>query len=833
MFRELLHGGFWLLLALVILAAWSLVVILGSLQSQNHNHQADAREPLSTTKAMSDSEDRFRHFFQVSPDGIIVTRLADGLILDQNRNMAAMSGYSDEECIGHSLQEDGLRMWVHPEDREWLLSEVRAKGRGSLEALFRRKDGTQGMGILSSVPIEIDGEACLLSVLRDITETRRMEQALKASESRLRTLIDTIPDLVWMKDTEGVFLECNRRFEQLLGVGRENLIGKTDYYFLNSRLADSFRENDRKAIAAGKPTLNEEEVWFLDDGHREDLETIKTPILGADGTLLGILGIGRDITQRKRAERSALENERLLRKLFEGSPIGMIQTTPEGLLLEANLALATMCGYEDPSSMIAEVNWHGVEEFSCEGHSPLSDSMRKLRDHPGTWVVDEICCRRRDGMPLYAISSLISYQGPELGGHKIFGFIQDITERKRSEQEIRDLKTYLASIIDSMPSVVVGLDLEAHVVQWNRHAEVTTGISAKDACGKTLTEVLPGFSAWIESMLAEVRDLRQPVSMERQLRMKACERTYYDLMLYPLIANGAQGAVLKIEDVTERTRIHELMIQTEKMLSVGGLVAGMTHEINNPLGIISQAAQNIERRLVSDLPSNRAVAEEIGLDLTHLKAYFDRRQIPEFISSIQDAVVRTNKIVGSMLQFSRKPDSTKFPASLPDLVQEALDLAANDYDLRKKFDFKNIEVHREIEPDLPKVLVAPIEIEQVVLNLLKNAAQAMADNPPVRPPRIDLRIRRDSPHLVLEVEDNGPGMSDSVCRRIFEPFFTTKEPGAGTGLGLSVSYTIITQNHQGTFEVDSVPNKGSRFTVRLPFNEKNNHAQTCHFGGVS
>jgi signal transduction histidine kinase len=179
-----------------------------------------------------------------------------------------------------------------------------------------------------------------------------------------------------------------------------------------------------------------------------------------------------------------------------------------------------------------------------------------------------------------------------------------------------------------------------------------------------------------------------------------------------------------------------------------------------------------------------------------------------------------------MLQFSRKPESTRFPASMADIVQEALELAANDYDLKKKFDFKSIQIRREVEPDLPKVLVVAIEIEQVVLNLLKNAAQAMAANPPDRPPRIDIRIRKEAPHLVLEVEDNGPGMSDAVRRRIFEPFFTTKEPGVGTGLGLSVSYMIVTQNHKGTLEVHSVPDQGSRFTIRIPLTEGNGHGQT-------
>ena len=157
-----------------------------------------------------------------------------------------------------------------------------------------------------------------------------------------------------------------------------------------------------------------------------------------------------------------------------------------------------------------------------------------------------------------------------------------------------------------MPSILVGMDRDEIVTQWNRQAEEITGISATEAVGRPITNLLPDFSPWIEAMRSEIEQQR-PASMEKLLIEKEGERRFYDLMLYPLIANGVEGAVVRIEDVTERARIQELMIQTEKMMSVGGLAAGMAHEINNPLGIITQAAQNIERRVSPELPANRKV----------------------------------------------------------------------------------------------------------------------------------------------------------------------------------------------------------------------------------
>ena len=397
---------------------------------------------------------------------------------------------------------------------------------------------------------------------------------------------------------------------------------------------------------------------------------------------------------------------------------------------------------------------------------------------------------------------------------ELVGTTIDITERKRAEAEINSLKNYLSNIIDSMPSMLVGMDNTRTVTQWNRQAEAFTGIPAGEAIGKPIADLLPDFAPWIMIMGADM-DEHRPSSMEKLLIEKEGERRFYDLMLYPLLIDAVGGAVLRIEDVTERARIQELMVQTEKMMSIGGLAAGMAHEINNPLGIITQAAQNIERRISLELHANRKVSEELGLNLEGIRAYFDKRQISDAIASIRTASSRAAKIVANMLQFSRRADTTMEFTSLAQIVDQALELAASDYDLKKKYDFRSIDIIKDYQ-DVPQVPIVSVEIEQVILNLLKNAAQAMIANPPDTKPRITLRLRCEGRYAVLEVEDNGPGMTEDIRRRVFEPFFTTKEPRVGTGLGLSVSYMIVTQNHKGLIEVQSTPGRGTVFKVKLP-----------------
>jgi PAS domain S-box-containing protein len=397
---------------------------------------------------------------------------------------------------------------------------------------------------------------------------------------------------------------------------------------------------------------------------------------------------------------------------------------------------------------------------------------------------------------------------------RIVGTVIDITERKRAGDEINSLKNYLSNIINSMPSILVGMDNARTVTQWNRQAEAFTGIPAGEAKGKPIVHLLPDFAPWIMTMGTDM-DEHRPSSIEKLLIVKEGERRFYDLMLYPLLVDAVGGAVLRIEDVTERAHTQELMVQTEKMMSIGGLAAGMAHEINNPLGIIIQAAQNIERRISLELQANRKVSEELGLNLEGIRAYFDKRQISDAIASIRTASSRAAKIVANILQFSRRADTTLEVTSLAQILEQALELAATDYDLKKKYDFRSIDIIKDYQ-DMPQVPIVAVEIEQVMLNLLKNAAQAMIANPPDRRPSITLRLRCEDRYAVLEVEDNGPGMTEDIRRRVFEPFFTTKEPGVGTGLGLSVSYMIVTQNHKGLMEVQSTPGRGTLFTVRLP-----------------
>ena len=193
------------------------------------------------------------------------------------------------------------------------------------------------------------------------------------------------------------------------------------------------------------------------------------------------------------------------------------------------------------------------------------------------------------------------------------------------------------------------------------------------------------------------------------------------------------------------------------------------------------------------------------------------RKIIKTLNGITDSGVRAANIVSGMLEFSRKSDSQKAPGDLRKIMDKACTLAAQDYNPQKGYDFKKISITTDYDKNLKMVPCTSTEIEQVLLNLLRNSAQAMNDWEAMEEdPEISIIIRNDQKMVTCIVSDNGPGMDEAVRKRVFEPFFTTKEPGIGTGLGLSVSYFIITQNHKGKFQVDSSTGRGTTFIIQLP-----------------
>ena len=937
--RQLLTMGLSAGILLLGLISFPLALSLRDYRERSQSLEREVRERLKAETALRRSEATLKAVLDSAPIGIAT--LKERRYIDVNEAFARIFQRDRSEFLGQSTRMCYDSDEAYEEAGRVLYQEPH--GGMDLQAYKAlRTDGSSIPVLLRVAPLELEGsEGGHVIIALDITERQRAEEALRLNQERFRIIFDASPLSIALLDPATLtYIDVNAHCCEVLGLDKREVIGRTSRELGLDLDEGKWQEAFQILQRGGTANAMDMRLTLPGSGRRDALVTIR-PIPVEGRSLLLVMAM--DITDWRRSERAIRESERQYRTLFEGSPIGIFRTTPDGRLQQANPALAAMFRYADTASMVAEVNIKGIGATMYETPEHRADLMRRLGERTGTWFVEEIHFQRRDGSFLDGIMSIIQYEDPETGNPSLFGFVQDLSERKRDENELRTktalleaqtnatldgilvvsedqkrvltnkrmldmfqvpgsvleteddapllehvigmtkdprrflkkvrylyshptatsrdeiefkngmvlerysapvrgerdevygriwifhdiserrrselqilhLKNYFANVIDAMPSAVVGLDCSGRVTGWNHAAEVVLGATATEAQGRPIEEVAQEFAPWIAILREEVQLKHRPASRERLLFERNGMRNFYELMLYPVVIEDMEGSVVHILDVTERVRIQELLLQTEKMISLGGLAAGMAHEINNPLGIISQALQNVERRLAPELPANRAVAEETGVDLQRLQAYFERRQVSRFTDHIREAVDRAARIVSNMLLFSRQ-GSIRQPASLTELVEKALELAGNDYDLKKQHDMRNIEIQREFEPGLPPVKVVAMEIEQVLLNLLKNAAQAMAANPPERRPRMVLRVHQDGADVVMEVEDNGPGMDESVQRRVFEPFFTTKGPGSGTGLGLSVSYTIVTQNHKGLMEVASIPGRGSRFTVRLP-----------------
>ena len=766
-------------------------------------------ESVSFREDVRESEERHRVMLKTTMDGFFRADM-QGRILEVNETYCRMSSYSDQELLSMNVADIEA---VHT--AKMIVANIRRfaeDGPKRFESVHRRKDGSLFDVEISAHYQPFAGGQAVVFV-RDITDRKRAEQALRRSEAYLAEAQRLSHTGSWAFDLASnryvyVSEECFRIFELDAREGLPNreaisgLIHPEDWDKVNRDFEKSLRE---------KVDISSEFRLVLPRGTVKHVQTIRHPVLNEAGDVLQLVGTVIDITERKRHEealrRIAAYLAETQRLTHTGTFVGDETTKP----LYWSDELFRIFGFDPQHGLptraepLQRIHPEDLDRF-------LQAFQRVIREKVDSDVEYRIVLPDGTVKHIYGLGHPVLNANGELV--EVVGTTLDITERKRAEADISSLKNYLSNIIDSMPSILVGMDNAQTVTQWNRQAEAFTGIPAREAIGKPVVHLLPDFAAWITSMGTDMKE-QHPSSMEKLLIEKEGERRFYDLMLYPLLVDFVEGSVLRIEDVTERARIQELMIQTEKMMSIGGLAAGMAHEINNPLGIITQAAQNIERRISLDLPANRKISEELGLKLEEIRAYFDKRQIPDAIASIRTASARAAKIVANMLRFSRRADTTMEVTSLAQILDHALELAANDYDLKKKYDFRSISIIKDYE-DMPQVSMVSVEIEQVLLNLLKNAAQAMIANPSDRRPSITLRLRREDRYAVLEVEDNGPGITEDIRRRVFEPFFTTKEPGVGTGLGLSVSYMIVTQNHKGLMEMQSTPGRGTVFKVSLP-----------------
>ena len=654
------------------------------------------------------------------------------------------------------------------------------------------------------------------TIERDIAE-----RALRSAEAKFRGLVEqSLSGIYIVQDRKIQY--ANPRFAEIFGYTQEEVLA------LKSIL-DVVAKEDREMVAENirlRETKEVETHTYIFKGLCRNGKEIYVEVHGAQMELNNrpaVIGTLVEITDRIATQVELSQEKERLGVTLTSIGDGVIATDTSGKIQLMNTTAEKLTGWiqsEVKGNVFKEVfilkDRKSGEPIPCPVNEILFDSEAPLyySDHLSNPILIA-----RDGEEKF-----ISYSSSPIIGNRntIFGVVvafHDITDEVFAKEQMIKMRSFLRNIINSMPSVLVSVDKERKILHWNLEAEKATNITAEKAIGKSISELYPIMKDQVEFIDKAISE-RSLQKIEKYMYREDNETYYTDIMVYPLIANGVEGAVIRVDDISERVHLEEMMVQTEKMLTVGGLAAGMAHEINNPLGAILMSAQNIIRRLSPQMEKNIEVANELGVSLEDINIYMENRGLLKMLEAILEMGERSSNIVSNMLSFSRRSETKKESKELIKLIDKAVNLASHDYDLKKKYDFRHINIIRNLDNDIPQIMCSETEIEQVLLNLFKNSAQAMSTKDYRNDkPTIEIILAQEDSMIKISIKDNGPGMDKKTIYHAFEPFFTTKEPGVGTGLGLSVSYHIIVNNHNGIMKVESEKGKGATFIIYLPIHE--------------
>ena len=766
----------------------------------------DITKRKKSEEALTILETRYRRLFESAGDGILLVDAESGRIIDVNPFLVNLLGYSKENFIDKELWEIGFFKDIAANKEKFL--ELKRKEYVRYDNLpLETLDGRNiSVEFVSNVYL-VNKKKVIQFNIRDITEHKKAEKKLIISENRLSTLVKTIPDLIWVKDTDGVYLLCNPMFERFLGVKEVEIVGKTDYDFVDKELADSFRAFDNIAISAGKPSINEEWITFADDGHRACLETIKAPIYNDKKEVIGVLGIGREITERKIAEKALQESERQFRNLYQNAKIGLYRTTPDGTILMANRLLVKMLGYET-FKQLAERN------LEANGFDPICKRMGFINkiERDGEIIDFESAWKRRDGSIFYVRESAQVVRNSE--GKTIFydGVVEDITQRKMAEDEIAMLSQSLKSINECVSIT----DLEDKILFVNQAFLDTYGYKLKELIGKPIS--LVGSPKNEQKLVNEILTSTIRAEWQGELINKRKNGSEFPVYLSTTVVKDKGNEILGLigvaTDITERKCIETELIAAKNKAEENdrlktAFLANMSHEIRTPMnGILG---------FTNLLKSPKLTGE--------------KQQ--EYISIIEKSGDRLLDIINNIINISRIESGHIETVVSETNVNEQVEFIYNFFKPLAKEKDLQIFFKNSLPNNEAKILTDTDKILAILTNLVNNAIKFTAAG------YIEFGYKKKGNFLEFYVKDTGVGIPQEQVEIIFERFRQGSESlsrnyeGAGLGLSISKAYVKILGgkiwvdvNTDNMLPSWSDEKRGSTFFFTIPYNTVHNEKIT-------
>ena len=651
-------------------------------------------------------------------------------------------------------------------------------------------------------------------------ENVRLFEQVATVQHQWEYTFDSIGDPILVHDGQGRILRSNQRLRQLLGREREAMVGWSVGELLPAKnavyKACPYCEGIAGEGDSPDPWLS---GYFLASNSK---------FVDPAGRDMGTVHVLKDITERKRAEEK-------YRTLVSNVQEGVFISTPQGRFLDFNDALLRMSGYESREELLAVDIPTGFYKNASD-----RERLKRLLNEHGAVADFEFEMRRKDGEVRTMLESSITVRDATGNVTAYQGFLQDITERKQAELEIRRRNRELMVLNSIAQTLTESLDLSDSLHRTLRQmAELfsldATSLYLFDEGGTNLRRIAAAghrseYSRHFPAVAVKPELLRHikeahatfisaqglPLpAVFRDAQIKEGIATSYIVILWSkdrvigglvvgtrtprefspadvnlLIAVGSQiSSAIDRSVLYEETRqayenlrrTQEQLLHSERLAAVGQLISGVAHELNNPLTAILGYSQLLTS------------SGQLG------------PQGIEYSEKLYKQAQRTHRIVQNLLSFARQHKPERIPVKMNQTLEETL--ALRDYDLR----MGNIRVHLELAPDLPVTAADPHQLQQVFLNMVNNAVDAILE----RSTEGDLWVRtaKEGERLIIEFTDNGAGVKDPS--RVFDPFYTTKPVGKGTGLGLSICYGIVTE-HGGTIRVRNIPGRGACFTIELP-----------------
>jgi PAS domain S-box-containing protein len=679
-----------------------------------------------------------------------------------------------------------LKSWIISSARESRIAAVvRALPRGEAASAMGEAVATSAVFVLISAS---DGErlgmVCLLRRRKSLDaqekkllhalashaalslENFRRFSQLEKSKRQWVEDIDAISDYIVVHDRAWKIVRTNRSLASHLGVPPVALVGEA-----MSGLRQIAETGSDLPCPFCRDTQRPREEYVAASGERIFLvSTSRAPGVAEDDTRT--IHVLKDITDRREAERR-------YRELFDSIQEGLFFATPDGRFLDVNDAMVRMLGYASREEMLrSDVSPHLYPAPAARERFLLALAERGvLRNYEET-------LRRKDGALLHTLQNITAVRDAQGRIAQIRGLMLDVTEQKSFQSQLQRERDFNQKILNTTQSMILVLDTAGLISYANRRC-YEAGYREDELIGHRLVDwVEPSHRKDFEAALETTANGQQVENLELQVRRSDESMGHFSISLSPMRdeQSAVNNLVVVMTDITDAVLLQAKLAHSERMATIGRLVSGVAHEVNNPLAAI--------------------------LGFTDL--LLENPEVPvsarEDLQIILQETQRTKDIVQDLLSFARQRPVQREPVQVNTVLRQTLKLRSYD------FASHGVEVTEEFDETLGPALGDAQQLQQVFLNILNNAYDAVQETG--RRGRIAIRTEREANSVQVVVTDNGTGIADP--QHIFDPFYTTKQPGKGTGLGLSICYGIV-RAHGGEIQCwNNAESGGSTFLVRIP-----------------